>query len=82
MLSSYTRDDASKDLCTICTAGFGNYRYTHCVMGGEQSPDIAQAAMEDLFQGVEEDEVYIDNVGFFSNSWKEHVASLSKVLSI
>jgi hypothetical protein len=51
-------------------------------MGIKQSPDIAQAAMEDLFQGVEEVDVYIDDVGIFSNSWKEHVASLSKVLSI
>jgi hypothetical protein len=80
---AFELDDASKDLCTICTPGFGNYRHTRCAMGVKQSPDIAQAAMEDLFQGVEEVDVYIDNVGIFSNSWEEHApASLSKVLSI
>jgi hypothetical protein len=78
---AFELDAASNDLCTICTPGFGNYRYTHCVMGVKQSPDIAQAVMEDLFQGVEEVDIYIDNVGIFSNSWEEHVSSLSKVLS-
>jgi hypothetical protein len=50
--------------------------------GRKKIPNIAQAAIEDLFQGVEEVDVYINNVGIFSNSWEEHLSSLSKALSI
>jgi hypothetical protein len=79
---AFELDDKSKDLCTICTP-FGNYRYTRCAMGVKQSPDIAQHAMENLFRALEETDVYIDDVGVFSNhSWEEHVDSLDKVLHI
>jgi hypothetical protein len=38
--------------------------------------------MENLFRDVDEVDIYIDNVGVFSNSWKEHFVSLHKVLTI
>jgi hypothetical protein len=50
-------------------------------MGIKQSPDIAQQFMEDLFRSFDDVEVYIDDIGIFSNSWEEHIASLEKVLS-
>ncbi len=34
--------------------------------------------MENIFQEVEDAEVYIDDIGAFSNSWEEHMALLSK----
>ena len=74
-------DDSSKDLCTITTP-FGNYRYNRLPMGIKQSPDIAQANMENLFRDFDEVDVYIDDSGIFSNNWKPHIESIHKVLSL
>jgi transposase InsO family protein len=51
-------------------------------MGIKQSPDIAQQIMEDLFRNFDEVDVYIDDIGIFSNSWDDHVKSLQRVLKI
>ena len=51
-------------------------------MGVKQSPDIAQEIMESLFRDLPETDVYIDDIGVFSNSWKDHLQSLTKVLSV
>ena len=72
-------DEASKDLCAIVTP-FGNYRYTRLPMGVKQSPDIAQAHLEQLLSDIPECDVYIDDVGIFSNDWQEHMKCLRKIL--
>jgi Reverse transcriptase (RNA-dependent DNA polymerase) len=74
-------DTSSKELCTICMP-FGNYRYTQLPMGICQSPHIAQEAMEDLLQQFEEVDVYINDIGVFSKNWSDHLASLSKILTL
>ena len=43
---------------------------------------IAQEIMESLFRDLPETDVYIDDVGVFSNSWKDHLQSLTKLLSV
>ena len=78
---TFELDEASKNLCVITTP-FGNYRYNRLPMGVSQSPDIAQEVMETLFSKLDEVDNYIDDVGVFSNSWEEHLASLEKVLTI
>ena len=40
-------------------------------MGVKQSPDLAQATMENLFRDFSEVEVYIDDIGIFSDTWQE-----------
>jgi hypothetical protein len=38
--------------------------------------------MEDLFHGLEEVDVYIDDVGCFNNSWESHLTTLHKILQL
>ncbi|CAJ1935853.1 unnamed protein product [Cylindrotheca closterium] len=78
---TFEMDEALKDLCGIVTP-FGNYRYMRLPMGFKQSPDIAQAHIEQLLADFEEADVYIDNVGIFSNNWNSHMDSLRKILRI
>jgi hypothetical protein len=72
---TFELDDESKDLCTITTP-FGKFKYSRFSMGLKGSPDYAQEVMENIFQDVEDTEVYIDNIGGFSHSWDDHIVLL------
>jgi hypothetical protein len=45
-------------------------------------PDIAQEAMEDLLRKFKEVDVYINDIGIFSNTWSDHITSLAKILAL
>jgi hypothetical protein len=49
-------------------------------MGLKCSPDIAQAAMENVLSDIEDADVYIGDVGAFSNDWDHHVNLLATIL--
>jgi hypothetical protein len=51
-------------------------------MGLKCSSDLAQEVTENIFREVEDAEVYIGDIGAFSNSWEEHVALLNKILTL
>ncbi len=59
-------------MCTLATP-FGKLKYNILPMGLKCSPDFAQNVMENIFQKVEDAEVYIDDIGVFSNSLEEHI---------
>jgi hypothetical protein len=44
------------------------------------SPDIAKSAMENVLSGIEDADVYIDDVGAFSDNWDHHVDLIATIL--
>ena len=76
---TFELDDESKDLCTIATP-FGKFKYNRLPMGLKCSPDFSQEVMENIFRDISETEVYIDDIGVFTNSWEEHMKVLCIVL--
>ncbi len=50
-------------------------------MGLKISPAFAQEVQENIFGEVEDAEIYIDDIGAFSNSWEEHMSLLCRILT-
>ena len=71
----------AQDLCVITTP-FGYYKYLRVPMGILTSPDFAQEQMESILGHLKDVEIYIDNIGIFSNSWEDHLKSINEVLRI
>jgi hypothetical protein len=69
----------SQDLCTINTP-IGKYKYSRHPMGLKCSPGIAQAAMENVMSDINDADIYIDDVGAFSDNWDHHVKLLATIL--
>jgi hypothetical protein len=76
---TFELDKESQDLCTIVTP-FGKYKYLRLPMGLKCSPDIAQAAMENILSDIEDANVYIDDVGAFSDDWYHNVNLIATIL--
>ena len=77
---TFELDDESKDLCTINTH-YGLYRYRILPLGVMQSPEFCQETMEHVLQGVMDADVYIDDIGCFGKSYKQHLQVLEQVMT-
>jgi hypothetical protein len=77
---TFELDKDSQDLCTIVTP-FGKYKYLRLLMGLKCSPDIAQAAMENVLSDIKDANVYINDVGAFSNDWDHHVKLIATIFT-
>jgi hypothetical protein len=76
---TFELDEEIQDLCTI-TSPLGKYKYLRLPMGLKYSPDIAQAAMENVLLDIKDADVYIDDVGAFSSNWDHYVDLLATIL--
>ncbi len=72
-------DKESQDLCTIVTPS-SKYKYLRLLMGFKWSPDIAQAIMENISSDIKDTDVYINDVGAFTNDWNHHINMLATFL--
>jgi hypothetical protein len=63
---TFELDDETSDLCMIAMP-FGLCWYKRLPMGVTPAPDIAQEIMDELFHYLEECDVYVDDVGVFSD---------------
>jgi hypothetical protein len=59
---------------------FGKSKYLRLLIGLKCSPDISQAAMENVLSDIEDADIHIDDVGAFSNDWDHHVNLLATIL--
>jgi hypothetical protein len=48
-------------------------------MGIKCSPDITEAAMENVLSDIKETDIYIDDIGAFSSDWDHHVNLLATI---
>jgi hypothetical protein len=76
---TFELDKESQDLCNNITP-FGKYKYLRFLMGLKCSPDIAQAAMENVMSDIKDADAYIDDVSAISSDWDHHVNLLATVL--
>ncbi len=76
---TFELDNKSQDLCTIITP-FGKYKYLRLLMGLKYSPDIAQAAMENVLSDIKDADVYIDVVVTVSSDWDHHINFFTTIL--
>ncbi len=59
---------------------FGKYKYLRLPIRLKCSPEIAQAAMENVLSDIEDADIYINDVGAFSDDWDHHVNLIAAIL--
>ena len=69
---TFELDEESQEFLVIITP-FGKYKYKRLPMGLKCLPDFSQQAMENMLQVINNSEVYLDDIGCFSNEWKHHL---------
>ncbi len=85
---TFELDKESQDLYTIIML-FGKYKYLRLLMGLKCSPDIAQAAMENVLSDIKDADIYIDDVVLspmigttMSICWPQYYGNYVKALQL
>ena len=76
---TFELNEESQELCIIITP-FGKYKYKRFLIGIKCAPDFAQQAMENILWGINDTEVYLDDIVCFSNDWEHQIKLLDQVL--
>jgi Reverse transcriptase (RNA-dependent DNA polymerase)/RNase H-like domain found in reverse transcriptase len=71
--------EESKELLTIVTP-FGKFQYNRMAMGISCAPDISQEIMETVMKGIDDADVFLDDIGAFSDTWEDHLKLLTRIL--
>ena len=74
-------DEMSKQLVVINTQK-GLFRYTRLPYGVSSAPGIFQRLMENVLQGIPNVIVYLDDILVMGPNYREHLKTLSLVLSL
>ena len=69
----------AKNMCVITTP-FGNFRYERAPMGLLNSAAFAQACMEEVLCDIPEVDVYINDIGIFTDLWDCHIEVVDEVM--
>jgi hypothetical protein len=80
MFYSFELSDSAKLLTTVSTP-WGLYCHRRLPMGLRNSPSVAQSAIEEVLRDIPGICAYIDDIAIWSQSWDEHLATLSEVFS-
>jgi transposase InsO family protein len=76
---TFELDDESSWLCVIVTP-FGKFRYRRLPMGIACAPDICQEIMSSIFDDRDDVDVYLDDIGIWSNDYDTHMKTIETVL--
>ena len=77
---TFKLDEESQELCVIITP-FGKYKYKRLPMGLKCAHGFAQQAMENVLRRIDDFEVYLDDIGCFSNERKRYLKTVDQVLT-
>ncbi|KAL7460240.1 hypothetical protein ACHAXS_000704 [Conticribra weissflogii] len=77
---NFELDEESHELCEIITS-FRKYKYKCLPMELKCAPNFTQEIMEDVLQGLDNVEVYLDDIDLFTIVWEKNLLLHDKVPS-
>jgi Reverse transcriptase (RNA-dependent DNA polymerase) len=77
---TFELDEKSKNMCVVVTP-FGKFRFKRLPMGISQAPDLCQEIMESILKDIPDVEVFLDDIGIFSQDYRSHMKTIATVLT-
>ena len=77
---TFELDEKSKNVCVVVTP-FGKFRFKRLPMGISQAPDLCQEIMESILKDIPDVEVFLDDIGIFSQDYRSHMKTIATVLT-